>query len=120
MLGYRSDIADLLAAADVMVLPSLYEGTAGIALEAMCLGTPIVSTRLDGMEGILVDGRNALIVEPGDVGGIAAAVEQVLRDRGLAERLGAAGHDDFLARFTIDRSADNMAAMFSAVAGPQR
>ena len=120
MLGYRSDIADLLAAADVMVLPSLYEGTAGIALEAMCLGTPIVSTRLDGMEGILVDGRNALIVEPGDVGGIAAAVEQVLRDRGLAERLGAAGHDDFLARFTIDRSADNMAAMFRAVAGPQR
>jgi hypothetical protein len=44
----------------------------------------------------------------------------LLRDRGLAERLGAAGHDDFLARFTIDRSADNMAAMFRAVAGPRR
>ncbi len=117
LLGHRPDVADLLSASDVMVLPSLYEGTAGIALEAMCLGTPIVSSRLEGMDGILVDGQNALIFEPGDVAGMSACIEQMLRHRAMADRLAAAGSVDFAARFTLDRSADNMAALFRTVAG---
>lgn len=113
LLGHRDDVPDLLAACDVMVLPSRFEGTAGIALEAMALSTPIVATRLDGMEGILVDGRNVLICEVGDSAAIAAAVNRLWADPTLAARLGAAGREDFLARFTLDRAADRMLAMYT-------
>lgn len=115
LLGYRADIADLLAASDVMTLPSLLEGTAGVALEAMAVGTPIVSTRLDGLEGILIDEQNALVVPIGDPPAMAAAIARLLDDRELATRLAEAGRKDFLERFTIERAADGMVAMYRDV-----
>lgn len=118
LLGHREDVADLLAAADVMALPSHFEGTAGIALEAMALGTPIASTDLKGMQGILVHERNALISAIGDVDAMAASITRLLRDRALGERLGDAARDDFLDRFTLERSANRMLAMYNDLAHP--
>ena len=116
LLGHRNDVPDLLAAADVMALPSRFEGTAGIALEAMALATPIVSTRLEGMDGILVHDRNALICEVADTDAMAASINQLLADPELGGRLAAAGRADFLDRFTLDRSADRMLAMYRETA----
>ena len=90
---HRADVLDLLAAVDVMALSSHYEGTAGIALEAMAMGTPIVSTRLDGMEGILEHEVNALVVDIGDVAAMAAAIS----------RMPAAVSNLPLARLTVHR-----------------
>ncbi len=115
LLGHRTDVADLLAAADVMALPSLFEGTAGIALEAMAIGTPIVSTRLEGMAGILEHERNSLIVEPRDPVAMAAAIKRVLDDMALAQRLADEARKDFLDRFTLERSADRMVEMYRSV-----
>jgi len=115
LLGHRHDVPDLLAAADVMALPSRFEGTAGVALEAMALGTPIVSTRLDGMEGILIDETNALVAEVGDVAGMAHSIGRVLTDPALGERLAVQGRQDFFDRFTLERSADRMAELYSGV-----
>ncbi len=115
LLGHRTDVADLLAAADVMALPSLFEGTAGIALESMAIGTPIVSTRLEGMAGILDHERNALIVEPRDPAAMAAAIKRVLDDASLARRLTDEARHDFLDRFTLERSADRMVEMYRSV-----
>ena len=115
LLGHRADVFDLLAAADVMALSSHYEGTAGIALEAMALGTPIVSTRLDGMEGILVHDTNALLVGIGDVPAMAAAIDRLIADPALGTRLAQASRRDFLDRFTLDRSAGRMAAFYADV-----
>ena len=115
LLGYRADIADLLAASDVMALPSLLEGTAGVALEAMAVGTPIVSTHLEGLDGILIDGRNALVVPVGNPPAMAAAIARLLDDEELATRLSEAGRKDFLDRFTIERAADGMVAMYREV-----
>ena len=117
LLGHRSDVADLLAASDVMALPSIFEGTAGIALEAMGVGTPIVSTRLDGMAGILEHERNALVVEPGAPAAMAIAIERLLGDTGLGVRLAAAGRVDFVERFTLERSADRMVELYRDVIG---
>ncbi|HEY4332276.1 MAG TPA: glycosyltransferase family 4 protein, partial [Ilumatobacteraceae bacterium] len=108
-------VADLLATADVMALPSHFEGTAGIALEALAIGTPIVSTRLEGLDGIVVDEVNALAVAVGDVRGLAAAISRMLDDPPLAERLATRGRADFEGRFTIDRAADGMVAMYRSV-----
>ncbi|MEI7547129.1 MAG: glycosyltransferase family 4 protein, partial [Actinomycetota bacterium] len=112
LLGYRADVLDLLAAADVMALPSLFEGTAGIALEAMAVGTPIVSTRLDGMEGILQDGVNSLLVDCGDAPAMAAAIDRLLTDTGLGAQLADHARRDFVARFTLERSAERMAELY--------
>lgn len=116
LLGYRSDIGDLLAAADLMVLSSRFEGTAGIALEAMAVGTAIVSTDLPGMEGILVNGENSLLVPVGHVAALATAISTVLSDDGLRSRFVDRGRLEFLDRFTIDRSADRMADLYRGMA----
>lgn len=115
LLGHRSDIPEILSAADVMALPSVFEGTAGVALEAMALGTPIVSTNLEGMAGILEHETNALIVPVRNPKSMAAAIRRLLDDQELAERLAAAGRADFLERFTLERSAERMIELYRSV-----
>jgi glycosyltransferase involved in cell wall biosynthesis len=85
--GFRSDIADVLAALDVFVLPSLSEGVPMIMLEAMAVGVPIVSTRVGGASEILRDGETALLVEPREPLPLASACERMLQDNVLADRL---------------------------------
>jgi glycosyltransferase involved in cell wall biosynthesis len=115
VLGHRSDVPDLLVVADVMALPSIFEGTAGVALEAMALGTPIVSTELEGMLGILEHERNALVVPQRDPSAMAAAIRRLLDDPKLAQRLATEARADFLDRFTLDRSAERTVEMYRRV-----
>ena len=86
LLGWRDDIADLLAGADVFVLPSLWEGQPLILQEALRAGRPIVATDVGGVRDLTGD-DGALLVEPGDPAALAAAVLSVLDDAGLAARL---------------------------------
>jgi glycosyltransferase involved in cell wall biosynthesis len=88
-LGRREDVPALLAAADVVVVPSRWEARALIVQEALRAGRPIVATRVGGIPQITgADG--AVLVPPGDPVPLAAAVLSVLDDPGLAARLGAA------------------------------
>lgn len=120
LLGHRDDVADLLAAADVFAMPSWYEGTAGAAIEALALEAPVVASDLVGTEGVLVDGENAVLVPPARPGLLADAIAAVLEDREGAARRAARGRSDFEARFTLDRSAERMAALYADVAGQRR
>jgi glycosyltransferase involved in cell wall biosynthesis len=88
-LGPRDDIPALLAAADVVVVPSLWEARALIVQEALRAGRPIVATRVGGIPDITGD-DGAVLVPPGDPGALAAAVLSVLDDPGLAARLSTA------------------------------
>jgi glycosyltransferase involved in cell wall biosynthesis len=115
VLGHRDDIADLLLAADVFVLPSRYEGTAGAALEAMAAGVPIVTADVAGLEGVLQDQRNALLTPIGDAAALATAVETIMSDDALRDRLVATAHSDFEERFTLARCADRMRLMYLQV-----
>jgi len=89
LLGRRDDVADLLGAADVCVLPSRWEGSPLIAQEALRAGTPLVATRAGGMPDLL--GEGALLVPVGDADALAGALSDVLTDPGLARRLVEAG-----------------------------
>ena len=115
LLGHRHDVADLLCAADVLAIPSLYEGTAGVALEALALRCPIVCTDLAGVRGVLRDGDNALLVPIGDPTALAAALTRTLSDTALAELLRTNGRADFEARFTIAGAAEAMEALYADV-----
>jgi glycosyltransferase involved in cell wall biosynthesis len=88
-LGRRDDIADLLAAAAVFVLPSRWEGQPLIVQEALRAAAPIVATRVGGIPDLVGDDA-AVLVAPGDAPGLAAAVRAVLTDASLANRLRAA------------------------------
>lgn len=114
-LGHRTDIGDLLAAADVMVISSHFEGTAGVALEAMAMGTPIVSTDLEGLRGVLRHEGNAVLVPHGNAAALARAIARVLDDAVLAERLATAGRRDFEEKYTLPAAAERLADVYTKV-----
>ncbi|MBI3003324.1 MAG: glycosyltransferase family 4 protein, partial [candidate division NC10 bacterium] len=90
-LGWREDIPRILAALSVFVLPSANEGMGMVLVEAMAMGVPVVATRVGGIPSVVPDGECGLLVEPGDVAGLAGAVAKLLADPALAARMGAAG-----------------------------
>ncbi|MGY1746976.1 glycosyltransferase family 4 protein [Blastococcus sp. SYSU D00695] len=89
LLGRRDDVADLLAAADLCVLPSRWEARSLTAQEALRSGTPLVATRTGGLPGLLGDG--AELVPVGDAAALAAAVTGLLGDPARARALADAG-----------------------------
>jgi glycosyltransferase involved in cell wall biosynthesis len=88
-LGQRGDVPALLAAADLFVVPSVWEGQPLVLQEALRAGRPIVATRAGGIPDLTGEDA-ALLVRPGDPDELAAAVRRVLTDGGLARRLSAA------------------------------
>ena len=108
-LGHRDDIPVLLQVADVVVCSSYREGAAGALIEAMASGTPIVTTRLSGLEDVLIDGINAVVVAPGE---LATGILSVLGDPLMAERLAQRARADFAARFTVEQSAQALLAVY--------
>jgi glycosyltransferase involved in cell wall biosynthesis len=91
VLGWRRDVPDLLAAADVMVLTSRFEGLPIAIIRAMTSGLPVVATAVDGTPEAVAHGRTGLLVEPGDVSGMAEAMVELGRDPMLRKRMGQAG-----------------------------
>jgi len=90
--GHQSDPVQWLAAADVFVLPSLSEGLPGALVEAMATGLPCIATDIPGNRDLVVDGETGLLISPGDVAGLASAIQRLLGDRRLAARLTSQGH----------------------------
>lgn len=82
-LGYRSDMHQVIAALDVYVLPSLWEGLPLALLEALAMNKLIVCTRVGGNPEIVTEGVNGLVVEPGNVDALSSALVRALDDRAL-------------------------------------
>ena len=91
LLGYRADLPAWYEAMDVFALSSLREGLPNVLLEAMALETPVVATRIAGVPRLVRHEENGLLVEPGAVEELAAALGRLLRDDGLRGRLARAG-----------------------------
>ena len=91
LLGHRDDVADLLAAADVVVLPSRWEGRPLVVEEALRAGAPLVATSVGGVPDMVGDA--ALLVPPDDAGALAAAVVSLLDEPTERVRLSAAARE---------------------------
>ncbi len=115
LLGHRPDARMLLDAADVFVLPSLYEGMPLVALEAMEAGVPVVATRVIGTEEIVADEQTGLLVPPHDPAALAQALAAMLADRSLRTRYGDAGRHRYRQHFTSERMAQQTAAVYRRV-----
>jgi len=86
-LGFRKDIPDLMAAADLLVLPSVAEAFGLVAAEALHLGTPVVATRTGGIPEIIEDGKNGLLVEPASSAALSKAIADLLNDPGRRQEM---------------------------------
>jgi glycosyltransferase involved in cell wall biosynthesis len=102
ILGDRHDVPDLLAAADLFVFPSVYEGLPNAIIEAMALGLPIVATDIPPHRELLEERRNALLVRPKSSVELTAAIERLLEDRQTALAFGHRSQQIFASRFTLD------------------
>lgn len=117
-LGHREDVPDLLAAADVFVFPSLYEGLGGAMLEAMALGVPIVASDIPAVRETLFANHLGYLVEPADHIALAAAIDFVLsRDAFERDRLAAVTEEAFASRFDIDSVSQRLVHLYALVAG---
>jgi glycosyltransferase involved in cell wall biosynthesis len=113
-LGYRDDVPALLARASCLLVTSDYEGASLVVPEAMAAGVPVVATRAGGVEEVL-DGAG-VVVERGDVDGVADALARVLGDGGEAARLGEAGRARAREEFTRERMVAATAALWEELA----
>ena len=108
-LGHRDDLTILLQLADCWLSTPHREGAAGAMLEAWASGTPVVTVPVDGIDGIAVDGVNALVVPPDAA---ADAVARVLTEPDLARCLAAEARQAFEDRFTVEASADKLLGVY--------
>jgi glycosyltransferase involved in cell wall biosynthesis len=114
-LGYRSDVPELLAAADLFVLPSLYEGLPISALEAMAAGRPVVATAIGGTDEAITSEQSGLLVPPRDPVALAAAIRRLRADPALARRLAAAGRERVEREFSSDVTARQVMRIYDEV-----
>jgi glycosyltransferase involved in cell wall biosynthesis len=115
-LGYRRDVPNVMAALDVLVLPSFVEGAPNVVQEAMAAGVAVIATAVSGTPELVSDGEHGLLVPPGDAAALAAALARLARDAGLRARLSAAAHARIRAEFTLERMLDRYEALLSRVA----
>ncbi len=110
--GRRSDVPDLMAAADLFVLPSRFEGLPLAVLEALAARLPVVATRVVGTKEAVLDGETGWLVPPENAVALAVTVITALQDAGLRHRRAEAARADFEARWTARRMADDTAAVY--------
>ncbi|MBI4574773.1 MAG: glycosyltransferase [Planctomycetes bacterium] len=114
-LGWRADVPDLLGEADVLALPSRWEGLPVAVLEAMAAGVPVVATAVDGTAETVVHGETGLLVPPGDPVGLALALDRVLGDREAARRMGEAGRRRAGLHFRVDAMVEAYLGLYEGV-----
>ncbi|MFI6056769.1 glycosyltransferase family 4 protein [Streptomyces sp. NPDC051286] len=108
-----AELVDLVRSAEIACVPSLYEGFSLPAAEAMATGTPLVATTGGAIPEVAgPDGETCLAVPPADAGALAAALARLLGDPELRARLGAAGRERVLSRFTWKQAAIGTAELY--------
>ena len=102
-LGWRRDVAELLAACDVLLLTSLHEGLPRVVLQAMAAGKPVVATAVNGTPEAVKDGVTGFLNGPHDAEGMAESLFKILADDGLARKMGQAGRKGLKGTFLIEK-----------------
>jgi glycosyltransferase involved in cell wall biosynthesis len=91
LTGYRDDVPRILAASDVLVLPSFREGAPRVITEAMASGLPVVATEIAGIPEQVDDGESGFLIPTGDARALAQRLEQLLGNDELREKMGEQG-----------------------------
>lgn len=117
LIGYRSDVPDLMTAADVFVLPSRAEGSPGVLLEAMALEVPVVATDISAVREIAGPTPTMILTPPDHPEPMANAIVGVLGDPGAASELAASARRRFFDTYTVERVAERTIALYEDAVG---
>jgi exopolysaccharide biosynthesis WecB/TagA/CpsF family protein len=98
----RQDVLRLIAASDVLVLPSFNEGLPISILEALCAGLPVITTPVGAIPEVCADGEDCILVRPGDVSELASAMRKLAEDPVLYDALRRNGRRSYESKFTVD------------------
>ncbi|MEO8649952.1 MAG: glycosyltransferase [Acidobacteriota bacterium] len=101
--GNRTDVPGCMNAVDVVVHPSLSEAFSQVIVEAMAVGTPLISTDVGGAREVISHGENAILIRPGNSGDIVRSVKRIYMNRSFASEIAAVGQQSVRERFTIDK-----------------
>ena len=115
-IGFRKDVCGLMGACDVFVMPSLRrEGLPRAVIEAMAQGTPAVVTNVGGMPELVRHEQDGLVVEPGNAGAIAAAIESLASDPDKLRRYGASARRHIMDSFDISHTVSKTLEVYESV-----
>ncbi len=118
MTGFRTDIPEVMAALDVLVLPSIKsEATSQVIPQALAVGTPVVATAAGGIPEIIRDGETGRLVPPADPHALAQAILALLKDPARARALAQAGQALVRRRYTIEQMMAQTTRVYDALLG---
>src|SRR5882724_5264917 len=116
----QREVRRRFASASVFVLPSVVDSAGGIdnlptvIMEAMATALPVISTDIGGIPEMVVENETGFLVQPGDTGALARAIEKVIDDRQLAQRLGGGGYERAQNLFSIEKNVRDLSALINA------
>ena len=119
-LGARADVQGWLAAMDIFVHTSDYEGMPNAVMEAMAMGLPVVASNVDGTRELLRDGITGYLVAAGDISGFTQRIDELLHDPEGAQTMGRQAREDILARFSLERMITDHDRLFRSLVYPIR
>ena len=111
-LGTRTDVPELMSIADLFILPSTREGLPIVILEALRAKLPVIATEVEGVEEIILDGENGLLVPPGNSKALSAATIKLLSNENFRNHIGSAGEQLVQEKYSVDRMCKKYEALF--------
>ncbi len=118
LLGHRTDVPNVLASLDVLVLPSYaHEGIPQIILQAQAMERPVVATKVGGIPEVVEDNVTGLLVEPRDGDALAAKIRAILDDPALTARLSQAGRAQIEAKYSLDAMGERLLGLYVSLTG---
>jgi glycosyltransferase involved in cell wall biosynthesis len=114
-LGFRKDVADLMAAADLVVHPAVAEAFGLVLTEALYVGTPVIATRVGGIPEIIADGIDGVLVPPADSRALADAILNLLNDPDRRGRMAGAGREKVRRQFRFDAMVQSYEGVYESL-----
>jgi glycosyltransferase involved in cell wall biosynthesis len=108
----RAAVAKAMQGCSVFALPSSYEGLGCVYLEAMATGTPAIGCTGQGIAEIISSGKNGWLIKPHDTEALADSLDQLLSDSALRNRIGLAGRQTVIEKFTMPHQARRLAEIY--------
>jgi glycosyltransferase involved in cell wall biosynthesis len=113
ILGFRNDIAEILADSDIFVLASHWEGLPGSIMEAMASGLPVVATHVGGIPELVLEGSTGFLVPPSDPPALASALDELLRSPKVRKFMGDSGRQRILREFSLEEKAREQGRVYA-------
>ena len=103
-LGYRTDVPELMAIMDMMVMPSIQESFPRVPLEAMAMKVPVIATTVGGLPESIDNGKTGILVPPADVNSLSAAIKYLIEHPEIRKQMGEAGRKRVEENFSIENN----------------